>query len=125
MVCDSDETMMRSEFTLLFIKFARNPKLRGYLEFIDRIVGKILDFDGQKYFDRKSPFFEMIDQFKSTEELITGPEVTLLQKLIKEKINKEQRRVLAVKSDDSKYTGQADKLRQLSICEEIPLAGKQ
>ena len=62
LVSDSDKRVSRSEFCLLFMKFARNPMVADRLEYIDRLLGKILDFDKEitEHLDLRGPFREMI-----------------------------------------------------------------
>ena len=75
--CYSDESVGRAEFTLLIMKFANNELIEDPLEFLEKLISKMFEYELAKanYVDKRSPFNSMLSKFTKADELLDGNEV--------------------------------------------------
>ena len=74
LACDSHIQIGKAEFAMLCTKFGKNKIVTKTLDYIDRKVGKMIDFDQNKsvYIEQASPFNEFIMRMRDENDLISG-----------------------------------------------------
>ena len=93
--------MGRAEFTLLIMKFANNKLIEDPLEFLEKLISKMFEYELAKvqYVDKKSPFNSMLSRFDKTDDLLCGNDVCNLQEQLDAKIEVELARVESIRAD--------------------------
>ena len=99
LACDSHPSIGKAEFSVLCMKFGNNKSVCETINYLDKKVSKVIDFDQQMsdILETKSIFTELILHFQSDSQLIRGKELDLLEKHILLLIEAEKERVKAIR----------------------------
>ena len=110
LACDSHPWIGKAEFSVLCMKFGNNPVIKKTVDYLEKKISKMLDFDQEKsvFIEKASPFTELVMRMKSEQELINGVQIEALLKAIDEKISIEKKRIVQAREAKTESTISSD-----------------
>ena len=106
LACDSHSWIGKAEFTVLCMKFGNSQLIQDAVQYLEKKVSKLLDFDQNKssMVERKSMFSELVMRVPRISALIRNEKIEELRKAVDDEIKHERLRIKQVRDAKTEVT---------------------